>query len=353
MPDEQDGAHATGLVVGLDMPKAYVGDDDPVILDCAVYREGSRVETVHDLDIALEKSQEHPDNFLWIGLHQPTADEFERVAREFELHPLAVEDAIKAHQRPKLEEYGGVLFVVLKTVEYDTDRRQVELGELMLFVGDTFIISVRHGNASPLGGVRRRLEEEHELLRSGPSAVLYAVIDHVVDIYTDVAAELEVDIDEEEKAVFSTNRGGDASSIYQIKREVIEFRRAVMPLVEPTNRLAEAKLPVIHESIRPFLRDVADHVLRTAEMVEGFDELLTSVLSAHLALVGVRQNDDMRRISAWVAIAVVPTSIGAIYGMNFDHMPELHWQYGYPAALVAMALICLGLYRGFKRSGWL
>jgi magnesium transporter len=330
-----------------------VGEDALVIVDCAVYRGGDRVETVHNIDVALEKSQEHPDNFVWIGLHHPSAEEFDHVAKEFNLHPLAVEDAIKAHQRPKLEEYGGSLFVVLRTAEYDTSRRQVELGELMLFVGDTFVITVRHGDAVPLKGVRARLEEQHALLRCGPSAVLYAVIDHVVDEYTLVATELEDDIDEEEKTVFTSGRLGDAASIYQLKREVIEFRRAVMPLVEPAKKLADGKVLMVHEATRPFLRDVADHVVRTAEMVEGFDELLTSVLNAHLALVSVRQNDDMRRISAWVAILAVPTTIGAIYGMNFDHMPELHWKLGYPMAVGLMALICLALYRAFKRSGWL
>ena len=324
-----------------------------MIVDCAVYRGGDRIETVHNIDQALEKSQEHPDNFLWIGLHHPSADEFDHVAKEFGLHPLAVEDAVKAHQRPKLEEYGGSLFVVLRTAEYDKAKREIELGELMLFVGDTFVITVRHGDAVPLKGVRKRLEEQHALLKCGPSAVLYAVIDHVVDEYTDVATALEDDIDEEEKAVFSSGSGGDAASIYQLKREVIEFRRAVMPLVEPAKKLADGKVPMVHEGTRPFLRDVADHVVRTAEMVEGFDELLTSVLNAHLALVSVRQNDDMRRISAWVAILAVPTTIGAIYGMNFDNMPELHWTYGYPMAVGLMALVCFALYKAFKRSGWL
>jgi magnesium transporter len=242
---------------------------------------------------------------------------------------------------------------VLKTVGYDEETQQVELGDVMLFLGDSFIVSVRHGRARALSDIRRRLEIESDLLECGPAAVLYAVSDAVVDDYSTIAFAVEEDIDEVEERVFSLERTNDAARIYNLKREVIEFRRAVRPLVEPMSRLSTGQVQMVHERLHPFFRDVADHAVRVAEQVDGFDDLLGSVLSANLAQVGVQQNSDMRRISAWVAIAAVPTAIAGIYGMNFDHMPELRWTFGYPAALLLMAVICAGLYRGFKRSGWL
>jgi magnesium transporter len=243
--------------------------------------------------------------------------------------------------------------VVLKTVRYDETAQQVDLGDVMLFVGDSFVVSVRHGQARALADVRRRLEGERHLLDCGPSAVLYAIADAVVDDYSEISFAVEEDIEEVEERVFSPDRTNNASRIYNLKREVIEFRRAVRPLVEPMTRLSTGQVERVHEDLRPFFRDVADHAVRVSEQVDGFDDLLTSVLNANLAQVSVQQNADMRRISAWVAIVAVPTMIAGVYGMNFDHMPELRWRFGYPLALAVMATICTVLYRAFKRSGWL
>ena len=324
-----------------------------MIVDCALYRDGAREAPVDDLSDALETARREGNAFVWLGLHEPTEDELGQVAAELDLHPLAVEDAVKAHQRPKVEDYEGSLFVVLKTALYREETSSIAIGEVMLFVGERFVVTVRHGTSKALSDVRARLESDEDLLACGASAVLYAVADRVVDDYTEVALELERDIDEVEEAVFSQAAGNDARRIYELKREVIEFRRSVRPLAEPVQRLAAGRAPHVHERMRPFLRDVADHVSRVVDQVDQFDDLLTSVLNANLAQVSVRQNADMRRISAWVAIVAVPTMIAGIYGMNFDHMPELRWRYGYPLALAVMALICAGLYRAFKRSGWL
>jgi magnesium transporter len=324
-----------------------------VIVDCALYHHGLREVTPEKFAHALETARSQGESFVWVGLHDPTREELDKVAREFSLHALAVEDALKAHQRPKIEDYTDSMFIVLKTVRYDEDTQQIELGDVMLFVGDSFVVSVRHGKGTALHDVRRRLEQQKDILECGPSAVVYAVVDRIVDDYTEIALEVEEDIEEVEQRVFSPVRNHEAGRIYNLKREVIEFRRAVMPLVEPMAKLASGGMPHVHEVMRPFFRDVADHAIRVSEQVESFDDLLTSVLNANLAQVTVQQNEDMRRISAWVAMAAVPTMIAGIYGMNFRHMPELGWRLGYPGALALMAGICLLLFRGFKRSGWL
>jgi magnesium transporter len=324
-----------------------------VIVDCALYHHGVREDIHEGFADALALARSQAGSFVWIGLHDPTKDELGKVAADFKLHQLAVEDALKAHQRPKVEEYQDSLFVVLKTVRYEESTQQVELGDVMLFVGDAFVVTVRHGEGTALKDVRRRLEGQQEILDCGPTAVLYAVADRVVDDYTDIAVEVEQDIEEVEERVFSPVRNNEASRIYNLKREVIEFRRAVHPLIQPMAKLASGAVPHIHDKMRPFFRDVGDHAIRVSERVDGFDDLLSSVLQANLAQVSVQQNEDMRRISAWVAIAAVPTAIAGIYGMNFDHMPELHWRYGYPAVILLMATVCFLLYRGFKRTGWL
>jgi magnesium transporter len=324
-----------------------------VIVDCALYHHGVREVTPEDFSDALATARSQDNAFIWVGLHDPTEAELAKVANEFKLHQLAVEDALNAHQRPKVEEYDDSLFIVLKTVRYDEENQQIDLGDVMLFVGDSFIVTVRHGQGRALGDIRKRLEHQPELLDCGPSAVVYAVTDRVVDDYTDIAFEVEQDIEEVEQQVFSPARSNVASRIYNLKREVIEFRHAVVPLVVPMTKLASGAIPHIHEKMRPFFRDVADHATRVSEQIESFDDLLSSVLQANLAQVGVQQNEDMRRISAWVAIAAVPTAIAGIYGMNFEYMPELGWRYGYPGAVLLIAVICAGLYRAFKRSGWL
>ncbi|MBX7549958.1 magnesium/cobalt transporter CorA [Streptomyces sp. NPDC004232] len=331
-----------------------------MIVDCAVYRHGLRTEGPEDLSDALAEARA-AGGFVWIGLYEPSEREFGLVTEEFGLHPLAVEDALKAHQRPKLDVYADSLFMVLKPVVYEPEGDTVTTGEIMIFVGDSFVVTVRHGTCSPLAAVRHRLEEEPELLDKGPTAVLYAISDAVVDHYLDVAAELQRDLEELETEVFQPERGGSrhtASRIYTFKRQVLEFRRATGPLTAPLTRLAGTgpfggSVPFVHDKARPFFRDVGDHLLRVNESVEALDRLVSDILSAHLAQMSVRQNDDMRKISAWAAMAAVPTMIAGIYGMNFDHMPELHWLWSYPAVILLMAGLEVLLYRLFKHRDWL
>ncbi|MCX4849040.1 magnesium/cobalt transporter CorA [Streptomyces sp. NBC_00893] len=328
-----------------------------VIVDCAIYRDGRRTDGPADFSDALDEARATGDAFLWIGLHEPTEKEFDLVSSEFGLHPLAVEDALSAHQRPKLEVYDDSLFAVIKPVVYEQSSDTVTTDELMAFIGDSFVVTVRHGEGAPLAAVRRRLEAEPEVLRHGPTAVLYAISDAVVDHYIEVAGELQVDLEELETEVFAPVGGADTKStaarIYTFKRQILEFRRATGPLSAPMARLAGAGVPFVHEHSQPFFRDVSDHLTRANEYVEGLDRLLSDILSAHLAQVGVRQNDDMRKISAWAAMAAVPTMVAGIYGMNFEHMPELHWVWAYPVLIVLMGTVVFALHRQFKRRGWL
>jgi magnesium transporter len=323
-----------------------------VIVDCAVYEEGRRRDGSTPVHEAMEACRE-PGAFTWVGLHEPTEDEFDSIRREFELHELAVEDAIHAHQRPKIEHYGDMVFIVLKTARYVDPTEVITLGEILIFLGPDFIITVRHGEASDLHRVRLALEEQPELLAHGPGAVLHAIVDRVVDDYVPALAGLGEDIDEIENQVFSSDRENPAERIYRLKREVLAFEHAAGPLVDPIDRLAKGHYDVIHPEVRTYFRDVNDHLLRAHEQLENYRDLLTAVLSANLAQVTVRQNEDVRKISAMVAILAVPTMIAGIYGMNFNHMPELRWGIGYPLVLAVMVVICLRLYRYFKRIGWL
>jgi magnesium transporter len=323
-----------------------------VIVDCAIYEDGHRRDGVVDLGHAY--SGRHDDNtFVWIGLYEPTEDEFDSLAREFELHPLAVEDAIHAHQRPKLEVYDDMVLLVLKTARYVDPTEVVELGELLVFLGHDYVITVRHGQASELKEVRETLESDPERLRAGPGAVLHAILDRVVDDYVPAIDGLQADIDEVEAELFSGERSNPAERIYRLLREVLAFRRASGPLVDPLEKLAAGQFKQINPEIRDYFRDVNDHLIRTRDQLDGMHDLLSSSLAANLAQVGVRQNEDMRRISAWVAIIAVPTMVAGIYGMNFRHMPELRWTFGYPLALAVMLVACAVLYRYFKRAGWL
>jgi magnesium transporter len=322
-----------------------------MIVDCAVYEEGHRRPGELPILHACEASRR--DNaFVWIGLYEPSEEEFDSVRREFALHELAVEDAIKAHQRPKLELYGDSLFIVLKPARYLENEKDVEFGEILIFIGDGFIITVRHGEAA-LHEVRLRTEERPDLLQCGPGAALYAIVDRIVDDYQPVIAALDRDVDEVESEVFSPSPSNTAERIYDLKREILGLHAAVAPLAEPLDRLARGHHHLIHETLRAYFRDVHDHLLRVIEQVDGRRDLLTSVLAANMAQVTVRQNEDMRRISAWAAIILAPTAIAAVYGMNFKHMPELGWTYGYPLALGLILLVCLFLYRYFRRIGWL
>ena len=324
-----------------------------MIVDCAHYANGQRQhEGPIEIDEAAELCGEGKDGFAWVGLKEPSAEELKSVGDAFGLHELALEDARKAHQRPKLEDYGGSLFIVLKTARYDDAEEKVEFGEIHLFVGASYVIAVRHGEASELAGARQRLEAQGDLLGSGPGAVVWAIVDKVVDDYAPVVAGIDNDIEEVENEIFG-QQADSTQRIYFLKREVIEFHRAVRPLLAPLEALHYGAQPGIGDELRRFFRDVEDHARRIEEQVTGQRELLTSILEANLALLGVQQNEVIRSISAWAAIIAVPTFIASIWGMNFEHMPELTETWGYPAALVLMAIAISGLYRFFKRIDWL
>ncbi|HEY3683394.1 MAG TPA: magnesium/cobalt transporter CorA [Streptosporangiaceae bacterium] len=330
------------------------------IIDCAAYLDGHRVNTtsIKDAMYLVRSEEPHARNgFAWVGLHEPDATELEELAEVFGLHPLAVEDAVHAHQRPKLERYEGVTFVVFKTCRYlEHDRLTstsdvIETGEIMVFLGEDFVVTVRHGDHGTLRPVRRSLEENPELLAMGPAAVLHAIADQVVDDYLTVADGVQGDIDEVETSVFTPDRTNEVERIYHLKREIIELKRAVAPLSAPLRQLITR--PIVPADIREYFRNVEDHLTRVRDHVSSFDELLSSILQAHLAQVTVADNKDMRKISAWAAIFAVPTAATGVYGMNFQYMPELHWRFGYPMVIAVIAMMCFLLYRGFRRNGWL
>jgi magnesium transporter len=322
-----------------------------MIVDCAHYKDGSRQ---HDGPLAIDEAAERcrEDGFVWIGLHDPEPEELARVAREFSLPELAVEDAITMHERPKLEDYDDGYFMILHTARYLDDVEEVEFGEAHVFTGPGYVIVLRHGDASELHSARERLEQRPDLLREGPAAAVWAVMDKIVDDYEPVMAGLENDVEEVEVAVFG-ERSDETRRIYFLRRELAEFYRAVHPLLHPLEELASDEYPDIAAPLREHLRDVADHVKRVEDAIATQRELLTSILQANLAVISVRQNDIVKRISGWAAILAVPTLIASVYGMNFDHMPELQWQYGYPAAVATMITLGYVLHRILRRAGWL
>jgi magnesium transporter len=327
-----------------------------VIVDRAIYREGRRTGEPDELS-ELHAACQDGKAIAWLGLYEPDHEEFAQVARTFELHELAVEDAVKAHQRPKLERYGDTLLIVLRPARYIDETETVQFGEVEIFVGPRFVITVRHGEAPGLGRVRKRLEERPDLLGRGPMAIVYGLLDHVVDGYEPVVAGLENDIDEIEDEVFS----GSATvsrRIYELTREVIEFQRATRPLDAMVARLMEES--GVDEEQRRYLRDVQDHALRAQEQAHAFRAHLETILSVNLTLetkalseVSLAQNEQVKRISAWAAILFAPTLVGTVYGMNFEHMPELDWLLGYPFALALMVSVSAALYVIFKRRGWI
>ncbi|MET8245390.1 magnesium and cobalt transport protein CorA [Streptomyces sp. NPDC005202] len=330
------------------------------VVNCVTYRDGARVPGGGDLVEAVARVRKTGDGFVWLGLHEPTDREFAGIADLFDLHPLAVEDAVEAHQRPKLERYGETLFAVFKTVcyveheELTATSEVVNTGEIMVFVGHDFVITVRHGRHGSLGPLREELESEPQQLAKGPAAVLHAIADHVVDDYLTVTDSVQADIDQVETDVFAENGArADPGRIYQLKRELLELKRAVVPLGRPVEDLATRPIRVVDPEIQAYFRDVLDHLMRAKEQIASFDELLNSILQAHLAQVTVAQNEDMRKITAWAAVIAVPTMVCGVYGMNFDHMPELHWRFGYALVIGVISVACLALYRGFRRNGWL
>jgi len=322
-----------------------------VIVNCAVYEAGQRREGDLPLDEAGQAAR-GSDSFVWLGVVEPSAEEFEAIADEFDLHELAVEDAINAHQRPKVELYGDTLLVVVKTAHYVDTEEVIDVGELLLFVHPTFIITVRHG-AGDLSAVRTRIERRSDQLELGVGMVLYAILDQVVDGYEEAAQGVDLDIQEVERQVFSNDGNNPAERLYKLEREVLDFHTAVAPLSGVVDELARGHYEVVPRALAEYYRDVHDHLRRVETRIGAFRDLLGSALHANLTQVSVRQNEDMRKISAWVAILAVPTMIAGIYGMNFDNMPELQWRFGYPAVLVVIAVACLLLYRRFKRAGWL
>ena len=323
-----------------------------MIVDCAHYRDGVRQhEGKLDLEEASTRAKGDGD-FVWLGLHEPSDEELADVQRAFDLHELAVEDAQGAHERPKLEDYEDSFFIVLRTARYDDAREEVFFGEIHLFIGSGYVIAVRRGEGSELGPARSRLEARPELLRAGPAAVVWAILDKVVDDYLPVVAGIENDIEEVESEIFQ--QGLDATQrIYFLKREVIEFHRAVFPLLVPLESLERGAYVEVDEQLQRYFRDVADHARRVDEQVTSQRELLTSILEANLALLGVQQNIVVRAISAWAAIIAVPTVLASVWGMNFEHMPELSQEWGYPATLALMATLVFVLHRFFKRINWL
>jgi magnesium transporter len=337
------------------------------VVDNAVYVDGRRTAHPTTLAETYQLLRDTERAMAWIGLYRPDESQIGSLASEFALHELAVEDTVTAHQRPKLERYGSTLFVVLRPARYSDELEEVEFGEVHLFIGDDFVLSVRHSEAPDLARVRARLEADSELLARGPEAVLYAILDEVVDGYLPVVAGLENDIDEIESEVFS-GQPQVSRRIYELSREVVEFQRATHPLHQILAGLQAGSTKYgVDDELQQHLRDVADHVTRVVERVDGFRQLLRDMLTVNatlvaqqqneemksLALASQRQNEEIKKISSWAAILFAPTLIGTVYGMNFDRMPELSWGLGYPLALGLMAATCASLYLVFKHRDWL
>ena len=326
-----------------------------MIVDCAHYRDGKRQhEGALDLERAAEvASKAESGEFVWIGLHEPAPGDLTNLSRLFDLHELAIEDAARMHQRPKIEDYDRGYFIVLRTAHYDEDAEEVHFGEIHVFAGPGYVATIRHGPGSELGPARKRLEERPDLLALGPAAAVWAIVDKVVDDYIPVVDGIEDDIEEVENDVFNDDIPAPTERIYHLKREVIEFHRAVSPLLQPLAALEVGAFAAVPEELRRYFRDIADHDRRIDEQVTSQRELLTSVLEANLALVSVNQNEVIKRISAVAGIIAVPTFIASVYGMNFTDMPELNETWGYPAALGLMALCVAALVAFFRRVRWI
>jgi magnesium transporter len=322
----------------------------PGVVNCSAYSEGNKVRVV-DID-DLDKLLQQPDQFVWLGLYEPDEPLLRRIQQELGLHDLAIEDAHRAHQRPKIEEYGTSLFIVLRTAQTAGD--QVAFGETHIFVGERYVVTVRHGASLSYGLVRERCESTPHLLKKGPGFVLYAVMDFVVDQFFPIVDELEDRLEQLEEQVFEKSYDrATTEQIYGLKRDLVSLKRAVSPLVDVCNHLLRFDSKVLANDTRLYFRDVYDHVVRINETIDTLRELLTTALEAHLSLVSVAQNEITKKLAGWAAILAVPTMIAGVYGMNFRFMPELDIRYGYPIVLAFMAVACGSLYRGFKRSGWL
>ena len=333
------------------------------VVDCGIYVDGVRLPGTFTHEEARAKVGElqlaGQEAFAWIGLHEPTEHQMQEVGDVFGLHPLAVEDAVQAHQRPKLERYDETLFLVLKTVNYvphDSlvlSREIVETGEIMIFVNSDFVVTVRHGEHGRLTDVRNKMDLDPEHTRLGPFVVMHAIADYVVDNYLEVTHLMENDIDAIEEAAFAPDHRTQIEPIYEIKREVVELRRSVNPLSIPFARLQNEHKDLISKEVRRYLRDVGDHQNHAADQIASYDENLSSLVQAALARVEMQQNTDMRKISAWAGLLAVPTMIAGVYGMNFEYMPGLKWHWGYPTVVGVLVIVCALLYRNFRRRDWL
>lgn len=323
---------------------------NPMIVNSAVYVDGARAT-----DIGLENVSEHlcqQGRFVWLGLNDPDEPTMKKIQKEFNLHELAIEDAHRAHQRAKIETYGDTLFIVLRTVQMK--KKRVELGETHFFVGTNFLITIRHHSSTSYAGVRARCESSPHLLRKGPAFALYAVMDFIVDEYFPVVHELEMEVAGVEESIFREKLRRDTTfKIYKLKRQILDVKRSVSPLVDICNRLMRFDLKVIDEDTRPYFRDVYDHAVRINENIDNARELLSTALEANLSMITITQSEVGKRFAGWAAIIGVATMIAGIYGMNFTFMPELEWRYGYFTVLGGTAAVCLFMYYKFKKAGWL
>jgi magnesium transporter len=331
-------------------PNAQASAAPGMVVNCVAYADGRRLGPVDIDDIS--EILRFPGQFIWIGLHEPDDPLLRKIQAEFNLHDLAVEDALRAHQRPKIEEYGDSLFVVLRTAQLI--EAEIRFGETHIFVGPRYVVTIRHGASLPYTDVRARCEAAPRLLRQGPGFVLYALMDFIVDQYFPIVDGCEEKLEDLEEEIFGgAFKRETTGRIYTLKRDLVLMKRAVSPLVDVCNRIMRFDMALIHTDTRPYFRDVYDHVVRINESVDNLRELLTTALEANLSLISVGQSEIAKKLAAWAAILAVPTMIAGVYGMNFDVMPELGWRYGYPLILSGMAVACSWLYRRFKRTGWL
>jgi magnesium transporter len=322
------------------------------IINCAAYSQGRRKADV-ELSNVHEVLKENNNQFVWIGLHEPSEQVLEQVQHEFNLHDLAVEDAHNAHQRPKVEMYGDSIFVVLRTAQVNREHH-TEFGETHFFVGANYIVSVRHGSSVSYAEVRSRCESSPQMLSKGQGFALYSVMDFIVDNYYPVVHEMEMELEAIEDKIFKEKPSRETTEqIYQLKRELLKVKRAVSPLVDVCNRLMRFDIKWISEETRPYFRDVYDHVVRINEMVENTRELLNTALEANFSLISISQNDVSKKFAGWAAIIAVPTMVAGFYGMNFKFIPETEWPYGFYAVLLLTVGLCILLYYLFRRSGWL
>ena len=322
------------------------------VVNCAAYSDGRRIATIPIQDISEHLSD--PNGFVWIGLYEPAEETLKQIQEEFQFHDLAIEDAHRAHQRPKLETYGDTLFIVVRTAQINPESGQIDFGETHFFVGKNFILSIRHGSSRPYSEVRTRCESTPQLLRKGPGFALYAVMDSIVDGYFPVIQALELELETLEERIFAEKPSRETTKqIYDLKRQLVDVKRAISPLIDICTRLMRFDLELIPEDTRPYFRDVYDHSIRINEMVDSSREILTTALEANFSLISLSENEIQKRFAGWAAILAVPTMIAGIYGMNFDFMPELNWVYGYPLILSIIFVVCALMYGGFKRAGWL